>query len=189
MPVTIGGVSGALLPSIGAANNLGVGVPQLAAGIANGVCQWTPQIVVLTVDVGAAGVGSGGPLPVTISGALVATMVTNFAAFQLRGSAAVSLATGIANGLIMAYTQGLIKTTHAGVGTGSGVATFRAPVAGPTLMAGLKSAGLFGSAVDRLALAVGQALDTTFASLVIPIQIVGPSTPTSASGVGVGNII
>lgn len=189
MPITIPGVAGPVGASITATGNIGVGAPQLAAGITTGVVLWTPQIVVMTVDAGTAGVGSGGPIPVVIPGSIVGAMISGFAAFQLLGVQSQLLATGIANGLILAYAQGLIRTTHPGVGLGAGVATFRAPAAGPSMIAGFKSAGMLGSSLERMALAVGQALDVTFANLVIPVPIVGPTSPTGASGVGVGNII
>lgn len=165
-------------------------MPQLAAGVATGVCMWTPQVVVMTIDAGTLGAGSGGPLPVMIPPAtMLGAMQAGFASFGLLGAMAAPLATGLANGLVLAYSQALVKTTHAAVGVGSGTATFRAPPAGPSMVAGFKSAGLVGQSTEQIALAVGQALDTVFASLVMPIPIVGSASPSAGSGTGVGQII
>lgn len=189
MPITSASVAGLVAANLASTGNAGIAVSLLAAGVGNGVSMWTPQIVVMTVDVGSAGVGSGGPIPVVVPGSLVATMTTAFVSFQVRGVAGPQIAAGIANGLIQAFLQGIIKTTHAGVGVGSAVATFRAPPAGPSMVAGFKSAGLLGTFAEPMALAIGSALDTTFASLVIPLPIVGSASPTGASGTGVGQII
>lgn len=189
MPITSPAVSGLVAASLASVGNTGIAAPLLAAGVGNGVSTWTPQIVVMTVDVGSAGAGSGGPIPVVVPGSLVGTMTGSFVSFGIKGIAAPQMATAIANALIQAFLQGVIKTTHAGVGVGAGVATFRAPPAGPLMVAGFKSAGLNGTFAEPLALAVGSALDTTFASLVIPVQIVGSASPTGASGTGLGQII
>lgn len=189
MPITPASVSGLVAANLASTGNLGIAAPLIAAGVGNGVGSWNPQIVVMTVDAGSAGVGSGGPIPVPLSGSLVGLMTAAFAAFGIKGTAGPTIATGIANGLLQAYLQGLIKTTHAGVGLGSGVATFRAPPAGPILVGGFKSAGLNGTFAEPLALAVGSALDSAFASLVVPIPIVGSASPMGASGTGLGQII
>lgn len=188
MPITPASVTGLVASNLSSTGNLGIAAPLLAAGVGNGVGTWNPQIVVMTVDAGSAGAGSGGPIPVPLSG-LVGLMTAAFAAFGIKGMAAPTIATGIANGITQAYLQGLIKTTHAGVGLGSGVATFRAPPAGPVMVGGFKSAGLNGMFAEPIALAVGSALDSAFASLVVPVPIVGSASPTGASGTGVGQIL
>jgi len=190
MPVTVPGVVGAVLPNLIATANLGTGVPQLASGVANGVVQWTPQIVVATIDAGSLGVGSGGPVPVVIPPpAMLGAMTGGFASFGLLGIMAPLLIAGLSNGLVLAYLQALVKTTHPGIGVGSGVAKFIAPPAGPIFIAGFKAAGMKGQSTDQLALAIGQALDIVFASLLIPIPIVGSASPAGGAGAGVGNII
>lgn len=190
MPITPAGVTGIILPNLTAATLIGTGTPQLASGVGSGVSQWTPQIIVQTIDAGSLGVGSGGPLPVVIPPpSMLGAMTAAFASFGLLGVSAPLLITGLSNGLVQAYLQGLIKTTHPGIGVGAATATFRAPPAGPVMITGFKSAGMKGQATEQLALAVGQALDTVFASLVIPVPIVGSASPTGGSGTGVGNII
>ena len=60
MPITSPAVSGLVAASLASVGNTGIAAPLLAAGVGNGVSTWTPQIVVMTVDVGSAGAGSGG---------------------------------------------------------------------------------------------------------------------------------
>lgn len=190
MPVTIPGIVGAVSPNLLAVALIGTDVPKLSLGVANGTANWVSQITVQTVDAGTAGAGSGGPLPVVVPTPLLqGAMTAGFSSNGLLGIFSPLLITGLTNGLVLAFAQMLIKTTHAGVGTGSGVATFRAPPASVAMVAGFKSAGMVGDATERMANAVGLALDTTFASLVIPVPIVGSASPVGASGTGVGKII
>jgi hypothetical protein len=96
---------------------------------------------------------------------------------------------GLANGLTAVFLQTLIKTQHVGVGTGAGVATFKAPPAFPSIIAGFASAGMVGQAASRKAQALGIGLDRTFASLFLPVAIVGTASPTAATGRGFGSIV
>lgn len=190
MPATPAGISGLVSANLASVGMLGMDIPKIALGIGIGVSGWVAQIVVQTADVGTAGAGSGGPVPVVIPPAtMLGNIQTGFGSATLIGQFAPAFATGIANGLTQAFLQALVKTTHAGVGTGSGVAKFIAPPATPSIAGGLSSAGVIGQFAAQLAAAVGVGLDTTFASLVIPVPIVGSGSPTAATGTGVGQII
>lgn len=189
MPATPAGIAGLVASNIASAGMAGMDAPKIATGIGIGVSAWVATIVVQTVDVGTAGTGAGGPMPVTIPGTLLGNMQTGFSAAGLVGQFAAPLASGLASGLTQAFLQALIVTTHVGVGSGSGVAKFVASSAVGPVAAGLASAGVVGQFASQLATAVGIALDLTFASLVIPLPIVGTASPTAASGTGVGKII
>lgn len=189
MPITTTGVTGILLPSLLSTGFLGTDLPKLSRGVASGVVRWANLVKVSTVDAGSAGTGSG-QIPVLVPYPLLFGNITaGFASNQLIGIFAPLFITGLTNGLVNSFLQGLVKTTHAGVGTGAGVASFRGPPAQASLSAGFRSAGMNGDATDRLARALGQALDRTFASLVIPVPIVGTASPSAATGKGSGKII
>lgn len=190
MPVTPGGVTGIVAPNLAATGNIGMGMPQLATGVGIGVSTWTAQIQVVTVDTGTLGVGAGGPLPVIVPPpALLGAMLAGFASFGLLGIMSPLLATGLANGIGLAYLQGLVQTIHPAVGTGAAVAKFVAPPATPTIIGGLASAGMTGPSVAQLGGAIGMALDTVFAALVMPLPIVGAPSPSGGGGAGTGKII
>lgn len=189
MPATPTGIAGLVSSNIASAGMAGLDAPKIASGIGIGVSTWVASIVVQTVDVGTAGAGSGGPIPVAIPGTLLGNMQTGFASAGLAGQSASALAAGIAAGLTQAFLQALVMTTHVGVGSGAAVAKFIASSAVGPVAAGLSSAGVVGQFASQLATAVGTALDLTFASLVIPVPIVGTASPTAASGSGVGKII
>lgn len=189
MPVTPAGVAGLVAPSLAAAGMVGTDAPRIAAGIGVGVSTWVASISVVTADVGTAGVGSGGPIPVVIPGTLLGNMQTGFGSAGLAGMFSPGFSAGLASGLTQAFLQGLVKTAHAGVGSGSGVAKFVAPPATGPIAAGLTSAGIAGIFQAQLSAAVGLALDLTFATLVLPIPIVGTASPTAASGTGFGKIV
>lgn len=164
-------------------------MPQLALGVGIGVTIWTQQIVIATVDVGTLGAGAGVPLPVIVPPTMIANMIAGFASFALIGIMSPVVATGIANGLMIGYLQGLTATVHPTTGVGSAVAKFIAPPAAPTIMAGLASAGMIGLSVPQLGAAIGMGLDLTFLAMVMPIPIVGAAAPSPGGGVGVGKII
>lgn len=190
MAVTPSGVMTSLLPSLAASSMLGSDVPKYAYGVALGVTIWVPQIQVTTVDVGTVGTGTNIPQPLTVpSPILYGNLVAAMSSRNLIGMYMPAFMLGLANGLSGAFAQMLIKTQHAGVGVGSGVARFMAPPAVTSVFQGFSMAGLAGLDSPRKAAALGQALDMTFASLVIPVTIVGAAYATPSVGVGAGKII
>lgn len=190
MPVTPVGIIGVLIPNLVATSLIGVGVPTYANGVAQGLVNWIPQVSVQTQDVGTGGSGKNVPLPLLVpQPLLVANITSGMAAQDLLGVFSPLLILGLSNGLSLAFLQMLVNTTHVGVGTGTGVASFRAPPATPSMIQGFKSAGMKGPATERKAAALGQAFDQTFASLLLPVAIVGSVTPSAATGRGFGKII
>ena len=190
MPVAIPGIFGALMPNLLSVGMLGTDTPKLATGIATGVSLWVPQIVVQTIDSGSLGVGKGSPTPLLVpQPILFAALVAGDASFGLLGILSPIMTLGIANGLVLGFVQMLLNTVHIGIGVGAGVARFIAPPAGPVMAAGFATAGMVGEDAVKKANAIGQGLDTTFASLLLPVAIVGAPSPAGGAGVGVGNII
>lgn len=190
MPATIPGMMTTLIPSLAASGMLGIGVPKYALGIATGISIWLPQVKILTVDTGTAGVGAGTPTPIIIPvPVLYANLVAGMTSQGLAGPLMPAMMLGLANGLTASFAQGVTSTLHPTVGVGGGVATFRATPATSSILAGFASAGLLGDGPAKKARAIGSALDRTFASLILPIAIVGPPSIAPSAGTGVGNII
>ncbi len=158
--------------------------------MANGLAVWVPKIVVQTIDSGSLGVGSGGPMPLIVpSPLLYANLLTGSGSFGILGPMDPLLELGLANGLMTAFAGMLVKTTHPGVGLGSAVARFQAGPAIPDMIAGFSAAGMVGDGPVKKASAVGMAFDITFASLVMPVPILGAPSPSGGAGVGFGQII
>lgn len=190
MPVTTPGITSALYPNLISVGLLGYDTPKLARGIANGVAQWISLVKVNTTDAGSAGTGSNIPLPLTVANPiLLANLISGMASQGLSGVFVPPYLLGLTNGLCTAFLQMFIKTTHTGVGTGAGVAKFTAPPARTSMVNGFASAGLKGDSAVRKASAIAQGLDLTFASLVLPVAIVGTASPSAATGVGTGSIV
>lgn len=190
MPVISSGIANVLLPNLVSVGLMGIETPRLSRGIANGVAQWIPQVRVSTTDAGSAGSGSNIPLPLTVANpVLLANLTVGMASQGFSGVFLPPYLVGLSNGLSLAFLQMLIKTTHVGVGNGAGVAKFTAPPARVSMVNGFYSAGLKGEWSPRKAAAIAQALDTTFASLLLPVAIVGTASPAAATGVGSGSII
>jgi hypothetical protein len=190
MPVALPAIVGALAPNFASVGILGVDVPKLCAGIANGLVQWVPTVQVVTVDAGVAGVGSNVPTPVVApQPLLLANLMTGMAGQGLVGIFVPLFVQGLSTGLMTAFLQMLVKTNHPVVGIGTGVGKYVAPPSGPAMIAGLTSAGVIGISAFRLGLAIGVGLDVTFASLVVPVVIVGSGSPVSTGGAGLGNIV
>jgi len=182
--------TGFLAPSMLSVGNTGSGVPPMVRGVAAGVTNWlTSQMQVLTVDTGVLGVGTGVAPLLVPPPLIIPAMLTGFASAGLLGISASVTATGLANGLSAGLLAlALVRTNHAGVGVGAGVAKFLGPPAKPAILQGLKASGLSGPNLPKLAQAIGTALDIVFAALVMPVPIVGTPTPVSGSGVGIGQI-
>jgi len=190
MPVVPPAIVGLLFPNMASTGNIGGGVAKFASGVAGGLAVWIPKIQVITIDSGSLGVGSGGPMPLVVpSPLLYANLLTGSASFGILGPMDPLLELGLANGLMAAFTGMLVKTTHPGVGVGAATAKFQAPPAIPDMIAGFSAAGLVGDGPVKKASAVGMALDITFASLVMPVPIVGAPSPSGGAGAGFGQII
>jgi hypothetical protein len=179
-----------LVPNLVVSSMLGVGVPKFAWGLGLGLSTWTPTILIGTTDVGTAGVGKGVPIPIVIPQPLLyGNLLAGMVAQGLVGVSAPAFILGLTNGLVLLYAQALTNTAHMGVGTGAGVATFRPPPAFPSIQAGFAAVGMVGVVDAKFARALSQGLERTFRLLVLPQPIVGPTTPTGASGRGFGSIL
>lgn len=190
MPVVLPAITGLLTANMTAAGMLGTDVSKIATGIATGLTQWIPQIIVQTIDTGTLGAGKGTPTPLLVpQPALYAALLAGDAAFGFIGILNPAFTLGVANGLSQAFLAMLTNTAHPSVGVGAGVARFIAPPAGPAMTAGFTAVGLKGMDMPKKANAIGQGLDTVFASLVLPVTIAGSASPSPSSGTGVGNII
>ena len=189
MPLTPIGIAGLLIPNLIATGNIGIGVPKLAAGIASGIISWNATLKVLTVDVGSFGVGTGS-LPCAIPQPLLfASLLSGLAAAGNVGVMMPLLALGTANGLALAFLQGLVVTLHPSVGVGTGIARFIGPPATPSMIRGFASAGMVGPGPTKMATGIGIGLSIAFGSFVLPIPILGPPSPASSSGSGFGSIV
>lgn len=190
MPIVQATAVPLLVTNLVASAMLGTGVPKYASGVASGLGIWVPQISVETTDAGSAGTGTNIPLPVTLpTPLLIANLTAGMASMGLMGVMAPLFILGLANGLTAVFLTTLVKTQHVGVGTGAGVAKFVAPPALPSILAGFASAGMTGPASARKAQALAIGLDRTFASLVLPVAIVGTASPSGATGKGFGKIL
>jgi hypothetical protein len=179
-----------LTPALISAGMIGQGVPKYSLGVATGVSNWLRAIKVTTIDGGTAGVGKGAPTPLIVPQPLLyANILRGMATNNLLGIMAPVFAVGLSTGLSTSFLQAFTSTTHPSVGTGAAVASFRAPPAYPHLERGFKAVGMVGDGPTKKARALGQALDTTFASLVLPVAIAGPPSPSPSSGSGTGNLI
>jgi len=189
MPITGPGSASVLIPNLASTGNIGTGMPQLATGIGTGLSLWTPTIRVATVDVGTAGVGVGSLPLVVPQPALYGFLIESMAATAQLGPLGPLFQLGLANGLVAAFVQGLILTTHPSVGTGSAVARFFAPPASVPMVQGFSMVGMVGSGPVKFATAIGLALSKTFAALTLPMPIVGSASTSGSSGLGSGGII
>lgn len=190
MPATVPGIMSVLIPNLVSTGMIGTDGPKYARGVAVGLSIWVSLVKVTTIDAGSAGSGTNVPLPILIpSPVLYANLLQGRASHDLVGIFMPTFMLGLANGLSTSFLQMLVKTTHVGVGTGSGVAKFSAPPAFTSIIQGFSAAGMSGPAVSKKAAALGQALDTTIASLVLPVVVVGSASPVAATGTGFGGII
>ena len=189
MPISVPGLTAAIASGLASSGFSGIGIPQLALGIASGVMLWLPQVQVVSADTGTLGSGVTS-LPFFIPPPLLqGALLSVYPAFSHLGVMAPLEAAGLGTGLALGFSQGIIIMTHPNVGVGTGVAKFVAPPPTPSLLQGFASAGLPGTFSPLKATAISQALLTVFAAYTIPVPIVGPSSPFASGGVGVGKVL
>ena len=188
MPITPTGLVSVLVPSLLSGGNIGTGMPRLAQGIANGVSLWIAQTTVSITGTGAAGAGAVSYPLVVPPPLIIANMLGGFSSAGIIGIMAAPLALSIANGLVTGFAQGLIVAAFPGVGSGVGVARVSGPPPMESMNAGFASAGLSGDGSQRIARGISLGLSQTFASLLVPVPIVGPSGPSPGAGTALGKI-
>jgi hypothetical protein len=189
MPLTPVGVAGVLTPALIASGQTGIAVPQFALGVGTGVTIFAQASAVVTADTGTLGVGAGAQPLIVPQPLLLSSLLAGFAATAQVGIMAPLLAVGLANGLALGFLQGLLVTTHPGVGLGAGVGRIIAVGAVPSMIAGFAAAAMIGPAAIKMATAIGIALTITFAAFVTPIVIAGPPSVLPGAGPGFGKIV
>lgn len=184
-PVAAGVLTGTLVGTL----HLGPGTPKLAMGIATGVDLWLHTLPVTTVDTGTVGVGVG-LMPLLVPSPLLqGALAVSFASEGILGPVAPLTIQGISLGLSACFLQALIVTNHPGVGVGAGVVRFGSNPATSMMLQGFASQQMMGEGAKKIARAIGQALDTVFGALVLPIPIAGAPAPAPAAGSGLGSIL
>jgi hypothetical protein len=181
---------GALIPNLVSVAMIGTGLPKYARGVALGLQQWVPKIRVNTIDTGTAGAGKSVPIPLIVpQPILYGNLIAGMVAQKQVGVLMPSFVLGLANGLVLCFTQTLMNTTHPSVGVGGGVAKFSAPPAAQSMISGFQQAGMVGDQATKKAKALAMGLDLTFAILVMPIAIVGPPSIVPSAGTGFGGLL
>jgi hypothetical protein len=183
LPIMLG-----ILPTGGV---LGIGMPQLANGLANGLSIYVQSgITVKSVDTGTAGAGVGSGVGIIVPPAIIASMTASFLANGMAGVMSPPFATAVANGFMQSFALAQIVVASAGVGVGAGVATLN-PNPGVSVgafLAGLTGAGLVGISVTQLASAVALGLDQVLPTSTGIIAIAGSPSIVPAVGIGLGKL-
>jgi hypothetical protein len=182
--------TGFLAPSLLSVGHIGTGMPKLAMAVAIGVTQFLSlQAKVTTIDTGSLGVGTSiAPLLVPPQ-LLQPALLTGFASTGILGPIAPLTITGLTNGLCSGWAAlALLQTNHPGIGIGTGIAKITGPSAIQAMMNGFKAMSMVGGG-EKMAKAIGIALDITFTAFVEPIAIVGVPSPVGGAGVGTGTVI
>jgi hypothetical protein len=189
MPLVAPALTTTIATALLGSGMLGPAMPKLASGLGQGLTLWVKKLKVVTVDVGAVGVGKGLfpfliPQP-TLVGALLAA----YAANGHLGPLAPLEAVGLANGITVGFAQGFLNTTHPSVGSGASIARVSGPSAFSLIMQGFSSSGITGQGASTKANAISIALTVVLQTLVLPVPIVGAGGPSPSSGSGSGSII
>lgn len=190
MPITASFLAGAIAAGLASTGHLGISVPQLSLGVATGVFLYlSTGVKPISIDVGAVGTGVG-TIPLIVPAPLILSSLTaGFVAQSIFGPFAPATISGLTIGLSTGFATGLIVTTHAGVGVGTGVVTIKGSSAVPFMLAGFASAGLSGLGAIKKATAIGIGLDICFAAYTTATPIAGGAGPLPSTGVGVGLIV
>lgn len=189
MPFTPAGATAAIAAGLASAGQLGPGAIKEAVAVANGTDAWLHALPVITVDAGTVGAGVGAIPLIVPNPLLIANLTVAFAGQGILGPMAPLHILGLANGLVLAFIQGLIVTTHPGVGVGTAVVRFGTTPAIVPMIAAFAAQGMTTLGSTKMATAIGIALDTSFAALTLVSPIVGPAGPSPSGGAGFGNVV
>jgi hypothetical protein len=183
--------SGFIAPNLLSVAHIGIGMPKLALAIAIGACQFlTIQAKVVTTDTGVLGAGTS-VMPLVIPSPLLqGGLYAGFSSMGILGIMSPLTILGITNGFISGFAAlALLRTNHPGIGVGTGIAKIIGPSAIPSMLLGFASMLMIGEGSIKMATAIGIGLDTTFASFIQPVPIVGAGSPVGGAGVGFGSVI
>jgi hypothetical protein len=118
-------------------------------------------------------------------------MIGSFIAHGILGPFSIPTATGVANGMQMAFALAIVQTVAAGVGLGAGVG-FCIPNPGASagiFFAAFQAAGMLGPSTIQLASAVAVGLDLVLPASIAPVVIVGPPNILPGAGTGIGKLL
>jgi len=171
---------------------IGPSTIQLATGLANGTSIYAETVVQFqSVDAGTLGAGVGLGASVTVPPTIIPAMIGSFTAHGILGPFSIPTATGVANGMMLAFKLAIIQTVAAGVGLGAGVG-FCIPNPGASAgiyFAAFQAAGMLGPSTIQLASAVAAGLDLVLPTSIAPVAIVGPPNILPGAGTGIGKLI
>lgn len=189
MPLTPPGLAVPIAAALAATANIGVQSPKLALGVATGTVLWAQQAKVSITGIGAAGAGTVSFPAFVAAPVMIAAVQAGFVVQRLIGVKSPLLATAIATGLATGISsQSLILAAFPGVGSGTGIAKILGN-AGPSMVQGFQLVRLSGTQNMKLARAIGFGIDKCFASLLIPVPILGPAGSSPGAGTVSGKII
>lgn len=189
MPLSPPTVAGVIAANLAGTGHIGIQIPSMAAGVANGLLMWFQSTRVSTVDTGQLGVGTGLVSLLVPPPALQGAFFSSFAAQGLIGVWSSRMIIGLANGISSGIAPGIVTTQHPVVGVGAGICRFTAPPATPFIVQGFGSVGFTGVGTAKIAAAIGTGLDAVLSALVLPTPIAGAGSPVSGGGTGFGQIV
>jgi hypothetical protein len=190
MPLDPGTITGLMNANMASNGLLGPSVPQLAAGVANGLSQYAASgLTAISVDTGTVGSGVGFGVGIIIPPAVFqGTLQAAFAGALIVGPTAPLLVNAIAMGFSQALATAIINTTNVGVGAGAGVVTIAPSSGAPFFVAAFTASGMVGPGAVNMATAVGIGFDMAIPAAKGVIAIAGPAGPAPSAGAGTGKI-
>jgi hypothetical protein len=192
MPMDPGTLTPIFMANLVAVGMIGPSTIQLATGLANGTAIYAQtSIVFQSVDAGTLGAGAGLGVGVIVPPAIIPAMIGSFTGHGILGPFSIPTATGVANGMMLAFATAIIQTVAAGVGLGAG---FGFCIPNPGASVGIYTtafiaAGMAGPSTIQLASAVATGLDAVLPASTAPVAIVGPPNIVPGAGTGIGKLL
>jgi hypothetical protein len=171
---------------------IGPSTIQLATGLANGTSIYATTVVTFqSIDGGTLGAGVGLGAAPTVPPTIIPAMIGTFTGHGILGPFSIPTATGVANGMMLAFKLAIVQTVSAGVGLGAGVG-FCIPAPGASVgifTTAFIAAGMAGPSTIQLASAVATGLDIVLPTTIAPVAIVGPPNILPGAGTGIGKLL
>lgn len=185
LPILLGA-----LPANGIA---GIASPLLATAITNGFVQYVlTGITVRTQDVGTAGAGVGLGVGISLEiPQLQQSFQATFPPNNINGTNSKPLINAISTSISSVLKIANIITVHAGVAVGTGSVSVipNSAISVPMFVSSFIAMALIGAASRNLATAIATGIDQALLTATGFVVIVGPPSPTSATGLGFGKLL
>lgn len=189
MPITPANATPIILGQLILSGCLGPGSIKIAAGVTAGLMTWLPSLTGIAITTGTLAPGVGTAAIVIPPPVLFAALTAGFGTYGLLGMGSILMINGLTQGLCLTFLQATLIALTPTTGVGAGTVKFLPPPAGPAFITGFNACNMNSPDAQKMAMAIGQGLTTTFTALVLPVAVAGAPNIIPGGGPAVAKVL